>query len=287
MSRIAYVNGRYVPKNEARVSIEDRGYQFADGVYEVVEVAGGGLIDEVLHLERLSRSLRELRISVPLSGQALRLVVREVVKRNRVRDGMVYVQVTRGVARRDHMFPEPTVRPALVVTAKATDPAAQHAKAKRGIRVVTVADTRWKRPDIKSISLLPNVLAKEEARSKGAGEAWLVGEDGLIKEGASSNAWIVEASGRIVTHPIDQTILKGITRTTLLILLDDMGLTLEERPFSPAEAYQADEAFITGATTLVMPVVAIDDRDVGQGVPGETVLELRRRFHSVARRSSI
>lgn len=287
MSRIAYVNSRYVPKGEAQVAIEDRGYQFADGVYEVIEVAGGALIDEVPHLERLTRSLGELRIEAPLSGQALGLVVREVVKRNRVRHGMVYIQVTRGVAPRNHTFPEPAVRPALVVTAKAIDPESQHVKAERGIRVVTVPDIRWKRPDIKSISLLPNVLAKQEAWSKGAAEAWLVGEDGLVKEGAASNAWIIDGGGRVVTHPVDQTILRGITRTTLLKLLGELDLTFEERAFSPAEACRAEEAFITGATTLVMPVVAIDDRAVGKGVPGATVLELRRRFHSVARRSPV
>ena len=278
MGRIAYVNGRYVPHGSARVSIEDRGYQFADGVYEVMEVRGGGLVDETLHLARLARSLAELKMTPPLAGNGLALVVREVVRRNGVRDGMVYLQVTRGVAPRDHAFPDPAPRPALVVTTRAADPA----KAALGMKVITLPDLRWKRPDIKSISLLPNVLAKAEAKSRGAGEAWLYDETGLIHEGAASNAWIVNAAGRLVTHPPDSTILKGVTRTTLLRLIAAMGLALEERGFTRDEAWAAREAFTTGATTLVMPVVAIDDRPVGDGRPGPVALELRARFHEVA-----
>ncbi len=282
MGRIAYVNGRYVPHGAARVSIEDRGYQFADGVYEVIEVRGGGLVDETLHLARLSRSLGELKMTPPLAGRALALVVREVVRRNGVRDGMVYLQVTRGVAPRDHAFPDPAPRPALVVTTRAADPVKTAAKAAVGMKVITLPDLRWKRPDIKSISLLPNVLAKAEAKARGAGEAWLYDAAGLIHEGAASNAWIVNADGRLVTHPPDSTILKGVTRTTLLGLIDAMGLALEERGFTRDEAWAAREAFTTGATTLVMPVVAIDDRPVGDGRPGSVAIELRARFHEVA-----
>jgi D-alanine transaminase len=279
VSRIAYVNGRYVPHAHAHVSIEDRGYQFADGVYEVIQVASTALVDEELHIERLRRSLDELRIGEPLNPAALSLIVRETVRRNSVHDGMVYIQVTRGVANRDHFFPDPPVRPSLVVTARSIDMAVAEAKAERGIRVVTTPDIRWKRPDIKSISLLPNVLAKQEARARGAAEAWLIGDDGLVTEGAASNAWIIE--GRyVITHPVDRTILKGITRTTLLKHIADLGLAVEERPFGLAEAYGATEAFITGATTLVMPVIAIDDRPIGRGTPGDLVLELRRRFHA-------
>jgi D-alanine transaminase len=286
LSRIAYVNGRYTPQAQAAVGIEDRGFQFADGVYEVIEVQGGVLVDETLHLERLRRSLDELAIAAPLGAPALKLVIRETVRRNRIDDGMVYIQVTRGVARRDHVFPDPAVKPSVVVTARAIDAAALRDKAERGIKVITIPDIRWKRPDIKSISLLPNVLAKQEAKTRGAGEAWLVGPDGNITEGAASNAWIVGASGTVVTHPVDRSILKGVTRTTLLKLLDDLGLTFEERPFSPEEAYGAREAFITGATTLVMPVIAVDDRPVGQGAPGALTRELRRRFHDMAELSS-
>jgi D-alanine transaminase len=285
LSRIAYVNGRYLPHRDARVGIEDRGYQFADGVYEVMQVAAGALVDEALHFERLRRSLGELDIAAPAGPAALALVVREIVRRNRLRDGMVYIQVTRGVASRDHPFPVPAVQPSLVVTARSIDAAALETKAGYGVRVITVPDLRWKRPDIKSISLLPNVLAKQAAKARGAAEAWLVGEGGLITEGAASNAWIILPGGRVITHPVDQTILKGVTRTTLLKVIADAGLALEERPFSPAEAYAASEAFITGATTIVMPVISIDDRPIAQGVPGKIVLDLRRRFHAAAPRT--
>ncbi len=287
MSRIAYVNGRYITQRRAAVSIEDRGYQFADGVYEVVEVAGGALIDEALHLERLDRSLAALDLAAPLKPSALGLVLREIVRRNRVHDGMIYLQVTRGVARRDHAFPNPPVRPSLVVTARAANPLALQAKAECGINVITLPDLRWKRPDIKSISLLPNVLAKEQARRRGAAEAWLLGEDGLVKEGASSNAWIIDATGRAITHPVDQSVLKGVTRTTLLKLLQSLGVPVEERAFSLDEAYAAREAFITGATTLVTPVVAIDERMIGTGKPGALVLRLRQGFHSAAQKSAL
>ena len=285
MSRIAYVNGRYVPQARAQVSIEDRGYQFADGVYEVMEVRRGGLVDEASHLARLARSLGELRMTPPLAEPALALVIREVVRRNGVRDGMVYLQVTRGVAPRDHAFPDPAPRPALVVTARAADPVKAAAKAQVGMKVITLPDLRWKRPDIKSISLLPNVLAKAEAKARGAGEAWLYDEAGLIHEGAASNAWILGTDGQLITHPPDSTILKGVTRTTLMELIAGMGLGLEERGFTVDEAWSASEAFTTGATTLVMPVVAIDDRPVGGGRPGPVATELRRRFHEVARHS--
>lgn len=282
MSRIAYVNGRYLPQSAARVSIEDRGYQFADGVYEVVEVRRGGLVDQALHFARLERSLGELKMLAPLSESALALVIREVVRRNGVADGMVYLQVTRGVAPRDHAFPDPTPRPALVVTARASDPIKAAAKAEAGMKVITLPDLRWKRPDIKSISLLPNVLAKAEAKARGAGEAWLYDEAGLIHEGAASNAWIVGPDGRLVTHPSDNSILEGVTRTTLLGLIATMGLALDERGFTRDEAWGAREAFTTGATTLVMPVVAIDDQPVGNGKPGPIATALRRRFHEVA-----
>ena len=221
----------------------------------------------------------------PLAGPALALVIREVVRRNGVRDGMVYLQVTRGVAPRDHPFSDPAPRPALVVTARAADPAKAAAKAAAGMKVITLPDLRWKRPDIKSISLLPNVLAKAEAKAHGAGEAWLYDEAGLIHEGAASNAWIVGADGCLVTHPPDSSILKGVTRTTLLELIAAMGLELQERGFTREEAWAAREAFTTGATTLVMPVVAIDDRAVGDGTPGPVARELRARFHEVARLS--
>ena len=213
MFRFAYVNGRYVPYASAQVHVEDRGYQFSDGVYEVCEVRDGGLMDERRHLDRLDRSLSELRIALPIARSALGVVLRETVRRNRVRDGLIYLQVTRGVARRDHGFPPPGTRPSLVVTARPLDRVKQSALAETGIAVLTVPDDRWSRVDIKSVSLLPNVLARQAARDAGAREAWLVDADGFVSEGASTNAWIVTQAGRVVTRPAEFGILRGITRT--------------------------------------------------------------------------
>lgn len=282
MGRIAYVNGRYLPQAQATVHIEDRGYQFGDGVYEVCEIRGGALIDEVRHMERLWRSLKELSIAPPMADGALALVTREIVARNKVRDGYVYMQVTRGVAPRDHCFPAKAVRPSLVMTVRAIDPAKGEALAAKGIAVTSVPDLRWKRPDIKTIGLLANVLARQAAKEKGAYEAWLVDAQGMITEGAASNAWIVTQDGVIVTRRVDQAILRGVTRTTLLELIAADGLRLEERSFSLADAKSAREAFITGASTLVMPVVSIDGEPIGDGKPGPLTRSLRKRFHSVA-----
>ena len=278
MSRIAYVNGRYLPHCDAAVHVEDRGYQFADGVYEVCEVRGGRLIDERRHMERLVRSLSELRIAMPMSLRALSVVLHEVVRRNGVRDGIVYLQVTRGVAKRDHAFPPNGTRPAIVVTASRIDPARTERFAAEGIAVVTVPDNRWDRVDIKSIALLPNVLAKQAAREQGAREAWFVASDGTVTEGSSSNAWIVTAGREVVTRKADQSILKGITRTVLLEVLKAHDLTLVERPFTVAEAMGAREAFITSASQTVMPVVRIDGQPVGNGAPGLVVSALRADF---------
>jgi D-alanine transaminase len=285
LGRIAYVNGSYVPKSQAVVHIEDRGYQFGDGVYEVCEIHAGALIDEERHLTRLKRSLAELQIAPPLADGALQIVLREVIRRNRVRDGYVYLQVTRGVAPREHVFPPNSVRPSLVVTARATDPRKNAATAAAGIAVLTQLDIRWKRVDIKTIGLLPNVLARQAAKEKGAQEAWLVDEAGIVKEGAASNAWIIDQAGTIITRQIDNAILSGVTRNTLLDLIGREGLRLEERPFSLTEAKAAREAFVTGATSLVMPVVSIDGAPVGDGKPGPLAQRLRALFHDIARRS--
>ncbi len=285
MSRIAYVNGRYVPHAEAAVHIEDRGYQFGDGVYEVCEVRDGALIDETRHLARLARSLRELRIRRPMSDAALKVVLREMIRRNRVRDGIVYLQVTRGVARRDHYFPPESVAPALVVTARSSDRAKVEATAAAGASVITLPENRWPRVDIKSIGLLPNVLAKQQARDAGAREAWFVDADGFVTEGGSTNAWIVTAAGAIVTRPADAGILRGVTRATVFDMARELGLTIEERAFSVDEAKAAREAFITAATTIVTPVIAIDGAPVGDGAPGPVARELRRRFHDFAERA--
>jgi D-alanine transaminase len=285
VGRIAYVNGRYLPQMRAMVHIEDRGYQFGDGVYEVCEVKNGALIDETRHIERLRRSLNELSIAPPLAPGALAVVVRQVMARNRLTDGYLYIQVTRGVAPRDHYFPAVPVRPSLVVTARAVDPAKGATLAAKGVAVLTMPDIRWKRPDIKTIGLLPNLLARQAAKEKGAYEAWLVDEKGMVTEGAASNAWIVAQDGVIITRHADTAILRGVTRTTLFDLIAAEGLKLEERKFSVAEAKKAREAFITGATTLVMPVISIDGEPIGDGKPGPLAISLRARFHRVAKAS--
>jgi D-alanine transaminase len=278
MSRIAYVNGRYLPRERAAVSIEDRGFQFADGVYEVCEVRAGRIIDERRHMARLDRSLTELRIARPMSPAALATVMRETIVRNRVHDGIVYVEITRGVARRDFPFP-PGIRPTLIVTARSNDPARIEAMAAEGVSVVTVPDIRWGRVDIKTVALLPNVLAKQAAREQGAREAWLVDAQGRITEGASSNAWIVARDGKVVTHPLGQDILPGITRSVVLDVIKAQGLAFEERAFTLEEAYAAREAFMTSASQIVIPIIAINGRPVGNGAPGLIAAALRRDFH--------
>ncbi len=285
MPRIAYVNGRYLPHRDAAVHVEDRGYQFADGVYEVCEVRGGRLIDQRRHMERLQRSLAELRIAMPMSLRALDVVLHELVRRNGVRNGIVYLQITRGVAKRDHAFPADDTRPAIVATAGRIDPAKTERLAADGIAVVTVPDNRWDRVDIKSIALLPNVLAKQAAREQGAREAWFVAADGTVTEGSSSNAWIVTAGNEVVTRAADRAILKGITRTVLLDVLKAHDLTLVERPFTVAEAVGAREAFITSASQIVMPVVRIDGQPIGNGAPGLIATALRADFHRYAEES--
>jgi D-alanine transaminase len=282
MSRIAYVNGRYVAHRDAAVHIEDRGYQFADGVYEVCEVKGARLIDERRHMQRLARSLSELGISFPMAEASLGVVLREVTRRNRVADGLVYLQVTRGVAPRNHAFPSPGVEPAIVVTARKIDRAAGEKRAADGVAVITVPETRWARVDIKTVSLLPNVLAKQKAKEAGAFEAWFIDADGFVTEGSSTNAWIVTGKRTLVTRPADFGILRGITRSVILDLADREGVAVEERRFSVEEALAASEAFVTAASTLVMPVVEIDGRPVGNGKPGRLAMELRARFHEAA-----
>jgi D-alanine transaminase len=282
LSRIAYVNGRYVPHRDALVHVEDRGYQFADGVYEVCEIKDGALVDERLHVERLKRSLSELRIAMPMSSAALSVVLHETVRRNRVRNGIVYLQVTRGVAKRDHAFPADDTLPSLVVTARSLDVAGNERQAAVGIAVITVPDNRWDRVDIKTIALLPNVLAKQAAREHGAKEAWFVDGQGMVTEGSSTNAWIVTAEGVVVTRPADHSILRGITRTVLLAAIARQDLRLDERAFSVEEAYRAREAFVTSASQIVMPVVQIDGRPVGNGHPGSLATALREAFHRYA-----
>jgi D-alanine transaminase len=277
MSRIAYVNGRYRPLSEAMIHVEDRGFQFSDGVYEVCEVRGGRLVDERRHMARLKRSLDAVRIELPMSLAALGIVLRETVRRNRVRDGLVYLQVTRGAARRDHGFPPAGTAPGMVVTARSLDPARGERIAAEGIAVITVPDNRWARVDIKAVSLLPNVLAKQVAR--GAREAWFVDARGFVTEGSSSNAWIVTAGGDVVTRPADHSILGGISRAVVLDAVAALGLAVVERNFTAKEAQTAREAFVTAASQIVQPVVRIDGKPVGDGRPGPVTIALRREFH--------
>jgi len=282
MSRIAYVNGRYLPFRDAKVHVEDRGYQFADGVYEVCEVRGGRLIDERRHIARLQRSLGELRIPMPMSVKALGVVLREVVAKNRLRYGLVYLQITRGVARRDHAFPSPAVAPSMVVTARTLNIKRNEALAATGIAVISVPDNRWGRVDIKTVGLLPNVLARQAAIEQGARDAWFVDKDGVVMEASSANAWIVTAEGTLVTRHVDHAILRGITRTVVFDAVKGQGLSIEERAFTLQEAFAAREAFITSATQLVLPVVKIDDRTIGNGKPGPVASALRREFYLYA-----
>ncbi len=272
MSRIAYVSGRYLPHREASVHIEDRGYQFADGVYEVIAVERGRLVDEGLHLKRLGRSLAELEIAEPMTEAALKTVMREVLRRNRVRDGIIYIQMTRGVAPRDHAFPR-GARTQVVMTARRAKLANSKTLAD-GVRVITVPDLRWARCDIKSIALLPNILGKQQARQAGAHEAWQVDRDGNVTEGTSTNAWIVTAAGEVVTRAATTAILNGVTRLGVIRVIEEAGLRFLERPFGVIEAKQAREAFLTSTTSYVTPVVRIDDSVVGDGKPGPLAREL-------------
>ena len=284
MSRVAYVNGRYVRHAEAGVAIEDRAFQFGDGAYEVCQVRQGALIDATRHLERLERSLAAIRVVPPMARAALLYVLREVAVRNLVRDGLVYVQVSRGAAPRDFPFPA-DVAPGIVVTARNIDPAVNEARARAGVTVVTLPNERWARPDIKSLQLLPNVLAKQAAREAGAFEAWLVDSNGYVLEGASSNAWIVSEGGALVSRRADQAILRGVTRATLIDLAADRSLAFEERAFSVDEARRAPEAFLSSATMIALPIVAIDGHSVGAGKPGPIVAALRAHFHRLAERT--
>ena len=282
MSRIAYVNGSYLPLRDASVHVEDRGYQFGDGVYEVCEVRSGKLIDMPRHLARLQRSLGELRIAMPMSLASLQFVLREVVRRNRITYGIVYLQITRGVARRDHAFPLTPIAPSIVVTARSLNMAKNEATAHKGISVISYPENRWPRVDIKTIGLLPNVLARQAARDQGAYEAWYVDRDGFVTEGASCNAWIVTQDGKLVTRSAESGILSGITRAVVIECLAALQLTLEERQFTIDESQRAAEAFVTSASQIVMPVVKINGEAIGNGTPGPVSIRLRQEFHKFA-----
>ncbi|MNS43726.1 D-alanine aminotransferase [compost metagenome] len=286
MSRIAYVNGTYQPHNGATVHIEDRGFQFADGVYEVWSVFDGKLADFDGHMTRLARSLTELRIPIPMTAQALERVLKETIRRNRVRNGIVYLQVTRGTSPRDHAFPRDTP-PSVIVTSKTIDLAKGEALAAQGAAGVTMPDIRWGRCDIKTVGLLPNVLAKQAAREKGAYECLMVDDMGLVTEGSSTNAWIVDENGKLRTRDTQANILRGITRTAILKLAEVEGIELDERPFSVDEAKRAKEVFVTAASSFVMPIVSLDGSKVADGKPGPVATRLREVYLEQARREAI
>jgi D-alanine transaminase len=287
MGRIAYVNGQFVPHSQAVVHIEDRGYQLADAVYEVWALFDGKLADPEGHFVRLHRSLSELSIPMPMSRAALTLVLKEAVRRNRVTEGLLYLQVSRGVAPRQHAYPDTPIRPAVIMTVSRVNRTADEARAAKGVKVVTVPENRWGRADIKTVGLLSNAMAKQKAKEAGAMEAWFVDDLGFVTEGASSNAWIVDGEGRLRTRDTNANILRGVTRHTLLDLIAAEGMPVDERPFTPAEAVAAREAFITGAGSLVLPVVAVDGSPVGEGKPGPVAMKLRRLYIEQARATAI
>ena len=273
MARYAYVNGRYVPHDEGAVHIEDRGFQFADGVYEVIPIVDDCMIDAGPHLDRLDRSLSEMSITPPMSRKVLELVMDELIARNGVSDGLIYLQVTRGVAPRDHKFPK-GIQPSIVMTTKRVKFLGQK-KLSDGVKVITIPDIRWTRCDIKTVSLLPNCMGKTEAFEAGAYEAWQVDRDGYVTEGTSSNAWIVTADNKLLTRPATHDILRGITRQSLLRIAEEEGLSFEERAFTVEEARTAREAFVSSATSFVTPVVQVDDHVIANGNPGSLSCRLQ------------
>jgi D-alanine transaminase len=276
MSRIAYVNGAYVSHHKGQIHIEDRGYQFADGVYEVVCVYKGYFLDEEAHLKRLFSSLGEIKLSLHHSLEALRFIMREIKAQNNLENGLIYIQATRGTAPRYHPFPK-TIKPSLVITAKHMLYPGESQPLK-GYKVITLPESRWSRCDIKSIGLLPNVLAKQESIEQGYDDAWFMGEEGVITEGTASNAWIVDFKGILRTHPINDNILKGITRTTLLKIAKEHSLPFEEKAFTYEELLGAREAFLSSATTFATPVTHVNGQAIGAGGAGQITLKVRQLY---------
>jgi D-alanine transaminase len=279
MSRIAYVNGSYVPLAYARVHVEDRGFQFSDGVYEVFPVYGGRVANMPWHLERLGNSLTGLQLAWPVSPAVIPALLRQMLIRNRITGGgMIYVQITRGVSPRNHVFPSRDLKPTFVITARPLDMTIRDIQAAKGVRVISVTDNRWARRDIKSVSLLPNLLAKQKAMEAGAFEALFVDGQSMVTECAASTFWIVTEEGELWTHPLGPEILPGVTRRAVLTLAREMGLRVEERVFSLEQAIAAREAFLTSATNFVMPIVDIDGHFIADGVPGPVSMRLRRAY---------
>jgi D-alanine transaminase len=283
MSRIVYVNGAYLPEEDATISIFDRGFIFGDGIYEVSAVIGGKLVDCEAHLARLERSCGEIRLSLPWPKAELIAIHEELIKRNGLDEGGIYLQVSRGASDREFAFPK-DVQPTLVMFTQARN-FVDAPTVKTGIKVVTTPDLRWARRDIKSVNLLAPVLAKQFAAESGAQEAWLV-EDGVVTEGASSTAWIVKGK-TLISRPLSNKVLPGITRKAVLAFIAESGFTFEEREFTLQEALDAEEAFITSATSLVMPVTTIDGHTIHNGAPGPTALRLREIYVDFARKGGV
>ena len=276
MSRTVFLNGSFLPFDEAKISVMDRGFLFADGIYEVAAVLDGQLVDNEAHLARLDRSLGEIRIANPYSAAEWRRLEEELVRRNNLTEGLVYMEVTRGAAERDFGFPAADTAPTVVMFTQPKN--IRHSPtAEAGIAVITIPDLRWKRRDIKSVGLLGQVLAKQAAVEAGVGDAWMV-EDGFVTEASSSTAFIVTADGRMITRPLSNAILPGITRVAVLKLAREAGLTVEERLFSVEEAHAATEAFNTSASSIVLPIVQIDGKPVGTGKPGPLAKRLRALY---------
>ena len=284
MSRIVYVNGDYVPEEEAKVSVFDRGFLFADGVYEVTSVLDGKLVDFDAHTARLDRSLGELDMAMPMTAEALLGIHREMVSRNALDEGLVYLQITRGAADRDFAFPEAAEQTVVLFTQE--KPIAETELSKRGMKVVTVPDIRWARRDIKTVQLLGPSICKMMAKAEGKDDAWMV-EDGAVTEGTSNTSYIVTADGTIVTRHLSNAILAGITREVVLRVAAEAQLKIEERPFTVEEAKAAKEAFVTAASTYVCPVVEIDGDVIGDGVPGPVATRLRELYIAESRRTGI
>ena len=277
MTRIAYVDGAYLPFDQAGVHIEDRGYQFADGVYEVFALVDRQMLDVEAHLERLDLSLQKINLASPVSKPALQVILKETIRANNIKDGLVYMQITRGRAARNHAYPA-IPQPVLSVTVRPINETHRRHVAEAGIKVISIEDQRWKRCDIKSISLLPNVMAKQAAVEAGAQEAWMIDGEGFVTEGASTNAWIVDKAGKLRTRPLANDILDGITRQMLLSLINELKLELDEVPFTLDEAYSSKEAFSTASSLIVMPVVDIDGHEIGKGKPGKITTQLLHNY---------
>jgi D-alanine transaminase len=282
--RIAYVNGRYLPFAQAGVHVEDRAVQLGDSIYEVASVVDGRPADEEPHLDRMERSLRELGMPMPMARASLKLVMREMIAHNRIANGFLYMQVTRGAAKRDHVPLPDGPRPTLIITMRAQDRAALAQRMEKGIAVSTQPDIRWGRCDIKTVQLLPNLLAKQAAKQAGAFEAWLVDAEGYVTEGASTNAWIVDKDGTVITRDLSHDILPGVTRRIMLDAIAEAQMNVVERKFTVAEARAAREAFLSSATGAAVPVVAIDGQAIGNGAPGALTRRIRDLY--VARSSS-